>query len=95
MGKAVVYELTNIRTDEKFVGTADDISARFGVSRAYISKQWSEGGRIQFDWKVEKLDKRLIIEKPNNGSIPYALQEEWDRVTAPFKKLYAKNVSRA
>lgn len=95
MGKAVVYELTNIKSGEKFVGTADDISARFGVSRGYISKQWSEGGRIHFDWKVEKLDEKAISEKPNNGSIPYALQEEWDRVTAPFKKLYANKVSRA
>lgn len=94
MAKAVVYELTNIRTDEKFVGTADEISARFGVSRGYISKQWSEGDRIQFDWKVEKLDEKVISEKPNNGSIPYALQEEWDKVTTPFKKLSAKKASK-
>jgi hypothetical protein len=95
MGKAVVYELTNIKSGEKFVGTADDISARFGVGRAYISKQWSEGGRIRLDWKVEKLDKSSTGEKPNNGSIPYQLQEEWDRVTAPFKKMYAKKASMA
>lgn len=90
MGKAVVYEATNIKTGEKIVGTGEDLSARLGVSRAYISKQWSEGGRICFDWKVEKLDERLISEKPNNGSIPYQLQEEWDRVTAPFKELSKK-----
>lgn len=95
MGKQVVYELTNIRTDEKFVGTGEDISARLGVSRAYVSKQCSEGGRIQFEWKVEKLDEKVIAEKPNNGSIPYQLQEEWDKVTAPFKRLSAKKVSRA
>ena len=95
MGKAVVYEATNIKTGEKIVGTGEDLSARLGVSRAYISKQWSEGGRICLDWKVEKLDERLIAEKPNNGSIPYSLQEEWDKVTAPFKKLSAKKASMA
>lgn len=95
MGKAVVYEATNIKTGEKIVGTGEDLSARLGVSRAYISKQWSEGGRICLDWKVEKLDERLIAEKPNNGSIPYSLQEEWDKVTAPFKKLSAKKASKA
>lgn len=95
MGKPVVYELTNIKTGEKLVGIADDISARLGVSRGYISKQCSESGRICFDWKVEKLDERLIAEKPNNGSIPYALQEEWDKVTAPFKRLAERKASRA
>ena len=29
MGNAVVYEVTNIKTGEKFVGTGEDISARF------------------------------------------------------------------
>ena len=95
MGKAVVYEATNIKTGEKIVGTGEDLSARLGVSRAYISKQWSEGGRICLDWKVEKLDERLIAEKPNNGSIPYSLQEEWDKVTAPYKRLSERKASRA
>ena len=95
MGKAVVYEATNIKTGEKIVGTGEDLSARLGVSRAYISKQWSEGGRICLDWKVEKLDERLIAEKPNNGSIPYSLQEEWDKVTAPYKRVSERKASRA
>ena len=95
MGKAVVFELTNIKSGEKFEGTAEDISARFGIGKAYVSKQCSEGGRIRLDWKVEKLDKSSIAEKPNKGSIPYWLQEEWDRVTEPFKKMYAKKASMA
>ena len=95
MAKEVVYEVTNIKTGEKFVGTGEEVAERLGVSRAYVSKQWSEGGRVKFDWKVEKLDEKVIAEKSNNGSIPYALQEEWDRVTAPFKRLSAKKASMA
>lgn len=95
MAKPVVYEVTNIKTGEMFVGTAEDISGRLGVSRGYISKQEIQGKRVCLDWKIVKLDQRAIVEKPNNHSIPYALQEEWDKVTAPFKKLYAKKVSRA
>lgn len=95
MAKEVVYEVTNIKTGEKFVGTGEEVAERLGVSRAYVSKQWSEGGRVKLDWKVEKLDEKVIAEKPNNGSIPYTLQEEWDKVTAPFKRLSAKKASRA
>lgn len=95
MGKEVVYEVTNIKSGEKFVGTGEEVAERLGVSRAYVSKQWSEGGRIKLDWKVEKLDEKLIAEKPNNSSIPYTLQEEWDKVTAPFKRLAERKASRA
>lgn len=94
MGKFVVYEVTNVKTGEKFVGTGEDISERLGVSRAYISKQELEGGRIHFDWKLERLDEKVIREKSNNGSIPYSLQEEWDKFTAPFKKLSEKKASK-
>ena len=94
MSKFIVYEVENVKTGEKFVGTGEEIAARLGVSRAYISKQWSEGGRICFDWKVEKLDEKVIAEKSNNGSIPYTLQEEWDKVTAPFKRLSARKASK-
>ena len=95
MGNAVVYEVTNIKTGEMFVGTADDISARLGVTRGYISKQEIAGGRICLDWKIERVDQRAIVEKPNNYSIPYTLQEEWDKVTAPFKRLAERKASRA
>lgn len=95
MAKEVVYEVTNIKTGEKFVGTGEEVAERLGVSRAYVSKQWSEGGRVKLDWKVEKLDEKVITEKSNNGSIPYTLQEEWDKVTAPFKRLSTKKASRA
>ena len=95
MGKPVVYEVTNVKTDEMFVGTADDISERLGVSRGYISKQEIEGKRICLDWKIVRVDQKVIVEKPNNHSIPYTLQEEWDKVTAPFKKLSAKKASMA
>lgn len=95
MGKFVVYEIENVKTGEKIVGTSVEISERFGVSRAYISKQWSEGGCICYDWKVNKLDEKVIAEKSNNGSIPPSLKEEWDKFTAPFKKLSAKKASRA
>jgi len=95
MGKAVVYEVTNVKTGEMFVGTAEDISARLGATRGYISKQEIEGGRICLDWKLERVDREVIVDKPNNHSIPYPLQEEWDKVTAPFKKLSAKKASRA
>lgn len=95
MGKAVVYEVTNVKTGEMFVGTADDISERLGVSRGYISKQEIEGKRICLDWKIVRVDQKVIVEKPNNHSIPYTLQEEWDKVTAPFKKLSAKKASMA
>lgn len=95
MAKEVVYEVTNIKTGEKFVGTGEEVAERLGVSRAYVSKQWSEGGRVKLDWKVEKLDEKVIAEKSNNGSIPYTLQEEWDKVTAPFKRLSAKKASMA
>ena len=71
MGKFVVYEVENVKTGEKIVGTSVEISERFGISRAYISKQWSEGGYICYDWKVNKLDEKVIAEKSNNGSIPY------------------------
>lgn len=94
MGKEVVYEVTNIKTGEKFVGTGEEVAERLGVSRAYVSKQWSEGGRVKFDWKVEKLDEKVIAEKSNNGSIPYTLQEEWDKVTADFKRLSARKASK-
>jgi len=47
MGKFVVYEATNIKTGEKIVGTGVELSERFGVTRAYISKQWSEGGCME------------------------------------------------
>lgn len=94
MGNEIVYEVTNIKTGEKFVGTAGDISARLGVSRGYISKQELEGKRICLDWKLERLDDRVIGEKSNNGSIPYTLQEEWDKVTAPFKRLAERKASR-
>lgn len=90
MSKFMVYEVENVKTGEKFVGTSVEISERFGVTRAYISKQWSEGGRIKLDWKVKKLDEKVIAEKSNNGSIPYELQEEWDKVTAPFKVVSRK-----
>ena len=95
MAKPIVYELTNIKTGEKFVGTADDISEKLGVSRGYISSQEICGGRIHYDWNIERLDQEKIVKKPNNGSIPYPLQEEWDRVTAPFKRLSAKKASMA
>jgi len=87
MSDFIVYELTNVKTGEKFVGTYIDISNRLGVSRGYISQREAEGGRICLDWKIEKVDKKMIVEKPNNHSIPYSLQEEWDKVTEPFKKL--------
>ena len=95
MGRFVVYEVENVKTGEKITGTSVEISERFGISRAYISKQWSEGGRICFDWEVRKLDEKVDYEKSNNGSIPPSLQEEWDKFTAPFKKLSAKKASRA
>lgn len=87
MSDFIVYEITNVKTGEKFIGTYEDISNRLGVSRGYISKREADGGRICLDWKVERLDQRMIAEKQNNGSIPYSLQEEWDKVTEPFKKL--------
>lgn len=95
MGKPVVYEVTNVKTGEMFVGTAEDISDRLGVSRGYISKQEIQGKRICLDWKIARVDQKVIVEKPNNHSIPYSLQEEWDKFTAPFKKLSAKKASRA
>lgn len=90
MGKFVVYEATNIKTGEKIVGTGVELSERFGVTRAYISKQWSEGGRIKLDWKVDKLDEKVIAEKSNNGSIPHEKWLEWDELTAPFKQASRK-----
>lgn len=95
MAKAIVYELTNIKTGEKFVGTADDISEKLGVSRGYISNQEICGGRIHYDWNIERLDQEKIVKKPNNGSIPQSKRDEWDKVTAPYKKLAAKKASMA
>lgn len=90
MSKFIVYEVENIKTGEKFVGIGEELAERLGVTRAYISKQWSEGGLVRNEWKVRKLDEKVIAGKSNNGSIPYPLQEEWDRVTAPFKELSKK-----
>lgn len=95
MGNAVVYEVTNIMSGEKFVGTASDIAQRFRLSTSYVNKLALEGKRINLDWKIVRLDQRVIVEKPNNHSIPYTLQEEWDKVTAPFKRLAERKASRA
>lgn len=95
MAKPVVYELTNIKTGEKFVGTGEDISEKLGVSRGYISKQEIQGRRICLDWKIERVNKKVVVEKPNNGSIPLAKWAEWDELTAPFKKLCEKKAGMA
>lgn len=94
MSKFIVYEVENIKTGEKFVGIGEELAERLGVTRAYISKQWSEGGLVRNEWKVRKLDEKVIAGKSNNDSIPYTLQEEWDKVTAPFKRLSAKKASK-
>lgn len=95
MGRFVVYEVTNIKSGEMFVGTLADIAERFNLSTCYVNKIALEGKRIKLDWKIVRIDQRVIVEKPNNHSIPYTLQEEWDKVTAPFKKLSAKKASKA
>lgn len=95
MGRFIVYEVENVKTGEKITGTSVEISERLGVTRAYISKQLSNCGLISSEWKVNKLDEKADYEKSNNGSIPPSLKEEWDKFTAPFKKLSAKKASRA
>jgi len=95
MSISLVYELENIKTGEKIVGTIADIAEKFGLSTSYVNKIALAGKRICLDWKITRLDQRTIVEKPNNHSIPYTLQEEWDKVTAPFKKLSAKKARRA
>jgi hypothetical protein len=95
MGNAVIYEITNIKTGEKYVGTAQEMGQRFGVTHGHICKLCLEGKRLRLDWKIERVGMQKEIEKTNNGSIPYPLQEEWDKVTAPFKRLSEKKASRA
>lgn len=90
MGKAVLYEVTNIKTGEKFFGTAADMAERFDLSPGHINKLAVEGKRIHLDWKIAKAGYVGDAEKVNKGAIPYPLQEEWDKVTAPFKQASRK-----
>lgn len=90
----IQYEVTNIKTGEKFVGTAVDISNKLGVSRGYITQCESEGKRICIDWKVEKVDKNVIVNKPDNYYVPFALWQDWDKTTAAFKKVSIRKRNR-
>ena len=87
MGNAMLYEVTNIKTGEMFCGTAADMAAKFNVTPGHINKLALEGKRIHLDWKIVQVGYKSDVEKEktNNCSIPLPMQEEWDRVTAPFK----------
>ena len=98
--KPISYKLTNINTKEEIVCTSDEVCEKFGFTNVYLTKAYSAGRLLRKEWKIERVGPEKVYDVSRKASdvskkVPKDKQEEWDKVTAPFKKLYAKKVSRA
>lgn len=77
------YIAENIETGEVIEGGSRDIARKLGVVPNTICNAVSTKSKVRFVW---------IVKSRNLPKIPKELWEEWDRVTAPFKKLKNKGV---
>ena len=82
----VVYRATNIETGEIIEGGARDLARKLGVAHGYIFNAVSRQQKVKCVWFISTEKKKDKIVTRNLQS----LLEEWDVVTAPFKKLSAK-----
>ena len=80
------YIAENIETGEVIEGCAKELAKKIGVAVGSIMNAVSTNNKVKRMWSISKngtANKTLYC-------IPMALQEEWDAVTAPFKKLIAR-----
>lgn len=82
----ITYIATNIETGEIIEGGAKDIAKKLGVVTNAIYNAENLQQKVRFVWFISK-GKR---ESERTYNFPTALLEEWDRVTAPFKKASAR-----
>lgn len=82
----VVYRATNIETGEIIEGGARDLARELGVAPRYIYNAVSSQQKIKFVWFISSNTKK----SKSNGQITPQQLAEWERVTAPFKRLSAK-----
>ena len=85
----VVYRATNIETGEIIEGGARDLARELGVVQNTIYNAVAMQQKIKYVWFVSTEKRNCKLESKANRMTPHLI-EEWERVTAPFKKLSAK-----
>ena len=66
---------------------------KFGFTNVYLTKAYSAGRLLRKEWKIERVGSEKVSDV--SQKVPKDKQEEWDKVTAPFKRLSAKKASMA
>lgn len=87
----VIYKAENLVTGEVIEGGARDLAKVFGMTINAIYNAVSNEGCVKKGWIVYK--ENMV--KDNAYRLPQELLEEWDRVTAPFKRLNRKKREKA
>ena len=84
------YTAENIETGEIVEGAARDVARTLGVAHGYIMNAVSKGKKVKRVWYITKdgATNKTIY------SIPISTQEDWEKVTAPYKELIAKRNKR-
>lgn len=84
------YIAENIETGEIIEGGARELAKELGVAHGYIMNAVSKGQKVKREWYITKdgaTNKTLY-------SIPISTQEDWEKITAPYKELIAKRNNR-
>jgi hypothetical protein len=84
-----VYRATNEETGEVIEGGARDLARNLGVITNSIYNAASDGFRVNGKWLIYREVKNVDMETKCDR-IPPQLFDEWERVTAPFKKASQK-----
>lgn len=81
-----LYKATNEETGEVIEGGSRDLAKIIGTTQKNIMNASYKNQKIRNVWNVAKCK---TDSKPS-ASIPVTLAEDWDSVTAPYKKLIAR-----
>jgi hypothetical protein len=84
-----LYKATNEETGEVIEGGARDLARNLGVITNSIYNAASDGFRVNGKWLIYREVKNVDMETKCDR-IPPQLFDEWERVTAPFKKASQK-----
>lgn len=88
-----VYRATNEETGEVIEGGARDLARNLGVTANSIYNAASDGFRVNGKWLIYREIKNVDMETKCDRLSPQ-LFEEWERVTAPFKKASKKGCKK-
>jgi len=83
-----IYRATNIETGEIIEGGAKDIAKKLGVIPKTLYNAVAMQQNVRYVWFIST-DKK-VSKSGNTNKITPQLIDDWERVTAPFKKASQK-----